>query len=138
CKQNQRRFMCESLKRSEIVRTRRRICALLRTAQRVTGTTLTLRFLPQPPSNDSSIPPRRVAIYLSAKIKGSVIRNRLKRRLREIYRRNKSWFSPGVDYLFQVRHEATRLDFHELKEEVEKLARSAQITTFNLGENSNA
>lgn len=120
--------MRESLKRTEIVRERRRIVALLYSSKKVTGSTLTLRFLPQPSSNDSSISPRRLVIHLSPKIKGSVIRNRLKRRLREIYRRNKSWFPPGFDYLLQVRHEATGLNFTQLKEEVEKLARSAQDT----------
>lgn len=132
--------MRESLKRAEIVRERRRIVALLCSSKKVTSPTLTLRFLPQPPSNDSSIPSRRVVIHLSTKIKGSVIRNRLKRRLREIYRRNKSWFSPGFDYLLQVRHEATGLSFIQLKEEVEKLARSARDTArvTNPGEERNA
>lgn len=117
--------MRESLKREEIVRGRRLIAAILRSDKRVNGVTLTLRFQHQPSNNQTTLPPRRIAIHLSSRIKGAVFRNRLKRWLREIYRRNKDWFAPGFDYLIQVKPDAVRLNFHQLKQELQNLAHAA-------------
>lgn len=123
--------MRESLKREEIVRGRRLIAAILRSDKRVTGGTLILRLRHQPPDNQATLPPRRVAIHLSARIKGAVVRNRLKRWLREIYRRNKDWFAPGFDYLIQVKPDAVRLNFHQLKQELQNLARATYTPSSN-------
>jgi ribonuclease P protein component len=69
----------------------------------------------------SPLPKRRIAFVLTRRIKGSILRNKLKRRLRDIYRKNKSSFNgefvvlayPGAECLSYVR----------LKEEFLGLAR---------------
>ncbi|MCL6466047.1 MAG: ribonuclease P protein component [candidate division WOR-3 bacterium] len=123
--------MRESLKREEIVRGHRLLMALVRSGKKVSGNALILSFHQQPEHNQESIPPCRVAIHLSKKIKGAVVRNRLKRRLREIFRRNKNWFSPGFDYLFQARPSAVHLTFDQLKHELQHLACATNFSSPN-------
>lgn len=59
----------------------------------------------------------RVAFIISRKIKGAVKRNKLKRRLREIYR--DSEVKKGMDMLIIAHKGAEELNFLELKENVE-------------------
>lgn len=132
--------MRESLNRAEIIRRRRDLRALIRSGVKIPGTGLTLRFLrqekaqlPIPPAHQSeqsrvnrpSLPDRRVAFLLNSDLRGAVVRNRLKRRLREIYRRNKNWFPPEYDYLIHIHRRAAQLDFAQLKREVHLLAAAA-------------
>ncbi|MEO0019785.1 MAG: ribonuclease P protein component [candidate division WOR-3 bacterium] len=110
--------MRESLKREEIIRRRRDIGAVMSTGKRVDSEPFTLRYK----EREASFPSRRVAFLLNGKIKGAVVRNRLKRRLREIFRRNKHWFPSGYDYIIQVRLGAEGLKFDGLKERLKTLA----------------
>jgi ribonuclease P protein component len=88
-----------------------------------TGTRfLSLRCAPNPDSPTdnpaaSDPPTRRVAFLLPRGVGNAVERNRLKRRLREIYRRNKDWFPNGCDCIIQPTVSAGRLSFAELLEE---------------------
>lgn len=61
----------------------------------------------------------RVAFIISRKIKGAVKRNKLKRRLREIYRNSE--VKKGIDRLIIAHKGAEELNFWELKENVEVL-----------------
>jgi len=65
-----------------------------------------------------TVPVRRVAFLLPRGVGNAVARNRLKRRLREIYRRNKEWFPAGCDCLIQPTVAAGKLSFAELLEQV--------------------
>ena len=65
-------------------------------------------------------PARRMAILLRKGLKDAVERNRLKRRLREIYRRHKDWFPIG-DCLILVTPQAASLEYGRLLERVEAL-----------------
>ncbi len=112
--------MRESLKRVEVLRRRREIDAVLRAGRRIPGRALALRYRTQPETTDQ-LPQRRIAFILSSRIKPAVVRNRLKRRLREIFRRNKAWFPPGFDYIIQAGTAAAAMDFSQLKDEVEQL-----------------
>ncbi len=83
---------------------------------------LSLRFAPNPDSptdnpDQSATPTRRVAFLLPRGVGNAVARNHLKRRLREIYRRNKHWFPAGCDCLVQPTVAAAKLSFAELLEE---------------------
>ena len=93
-----------------------------------TGTRfLSLRCAPNPDSPtdnpaSSGMPTRRVAFLLPRGVGNAVERNRLKRRLREIYRRNKDRFPAGHDCLIRPTAAAGRLSFAELLEETRQAA----------------
>jgi ribonuclease P protein component len=64
--------------------------------------------------NDGSAVPR-LGLVTSRKVGIAVRRNRVKRRLREIFRLNKHFFSPGIDIIFKARKEAAGLKYKELE-----------------------
>lgn len=116
--------MIESLGRVEILRQKRDVNRVMRTGRKLAGPALFLRFAPRDssPSDNSALPERRIAFLLSRRVGNSPERNRLKRRLREIYRRNKAWFPAGFDYLLNATPAAGKLTFAGLAAETERLA----------------
>lgn len=64
----------------------------------------------------------RLGITVSRKVGNSVVRHRVKRRIREIYRR---WSErsqlPSMDYLVHVKPEAARASFPDLRTELTRL-----------------
>lgn len=62
----------------------------------------------------------RIGITASRKIGGAVRRNRVKRILREIYRRNKASFPEGHDLILIAKNDMTDIAFHDLAEEIMK------------------
>ncbi|HTW90795.1 MAG TPA: ribonuclease P protein component [bacterium] len=113
--------MAESLTRAEILRRRRDVQRVRRLGAKSGTRYLSLRCAqnPDPPTDNPAAPEppsRRVAFHLPRGVGNAVARNRLKRRLREIYRRNKDWFQPGYDYIVQPTVAAGKLSFAELLE----------------------
>jgi len=70
------------------------------------------------------VPSVRIGITVSGKVGNAVTRNRLKRLIREFYRRNKELFLP-VDYNIIAKQGAARLDFSAISHE---LGRALQRT----------
>ncbi len=103
--------MSESLKRGEILRHHRDVRLVLNTGATLANGLFVLRYR----LNPGGPPARRIAFLLNSRIRGGVVRNRLKRRLRELYRRNKEWFPPGYDYIIQVKPGAESQKFEQLK-----------------------
>lgn len=64
----------------------------------------------------------RVGITVSAKLGNAVHRNRLRRRLREIYRLNESRFRPGYDIVVVARSQAMEAGYRQLEEAYLSLA----------------
>ena len=56
----------------------------------------------------------RVGITVSKKLGGAVVRNRVRRRLREVYRLNENRFLPGYDIVVVARSRAVDATFQEL------------------------
>ena len=57
----------------------------------------------------------RVGLTVSAKLDHAVVRNRLRRRLREVYRLHESSFRRGYDLVVVARSRAVDADYHQLE-----------------------
>ena len=57
----------------------------------------------------------RIGITVSAKIGGAVQRNRIRRRLKEIYRLNEEKLAPGHDIVIVARSRSRTVGYHELE-----------------------
>ncbi len=101
----------ESFPSKERIKKRKDFKELFKNGKKRKGKNLILFYLPG--EN------RRIGFILAHKIKGSVIRNKLKRRLREIYRKNKSNFKG--DYIILAYPGAERMDYQVLQKEILKL-----------------
>ena len=69
----------------------------------------------------------RVGITVSKKLGKANVRNRIRRRLREVYRLNEEKFLPGWDIVVVARSRAIGTDFRELTKSYLSLAKKAGI-----------
>ena len=69
----------------------------------------------------------RVGVTVSKKLGGAVVRNRVRRRLREVYRLNESRFAPGWDIVVVARSRCIKGDFAKITEAYLSLAQKAGI-----------
>ena len=69
----------------------------------------------------------RVGITVSKKLGHAVVRNRVRRRLREVYRLNEAAFAPGWDIVVVARSRCIRADFEKLTEAYLALAEKAGV-----------
>jgi ribonuclease P protein component len=60
----------------------------------------------------------RLGLTASRKVGGAVIRNRVKRFVREVFRLHKGFFPEGCDILVSARKSAGDLDFRKVREEL--------------------
>jgi|Deesub1362A_J573_1020465.scaffolds.fasta_scaffold00500_6 ribonuclease P protein component len=64
----------------------------------------------------------RFGFTVSRKLGGAVVRNRVRRRLKEICRRHQERFVPGYDYVVVARPMAAQVDYQGLENSLLKLA----------------
>ena len=69
----------------------------------------------------------RVGITVSKKLGGAVVRNRVRRRLREVYRLNEDRFQPGWDIVAVARSRCVHADFQKLTAAYLSLAEKAGL-----------
>lgn len=69
----------------------------------------------------------RVGVTVSKKLGGAVVRNRVRRRLREAYRLNETKFAPGWDIVVVARSRCVTAPFRELIRAYLSLAEKAGI-----------
>ena len=69
----------------------------------------------------------RVGVTVSKKLGGAVIRNRVRRRLREVYRLNEALFTPGWDIVVVARSRCISAEFSTLTAAYLSLAEKAGI-----------
>ncbi len=69
----------------------------------------------------------RIGITVSTKVGKAVVRNRVRRRIREAYRKNEAAFKPGFDIIFVSRVRASSVSFNEIEKNILLLSRSLGI-----------
>ena len=69
----------------------------------------------------------RVGVTVGKKLGGAVVRNRVRRRLREVYRLNEDKCAPGWDVVVVARSRCIRADFSKLTQAYLSLAEKAGI-----------
>lgn len=69
----------------------------------------------------------RVGVTVSVKLGCAVRRNRIRRRLREIYRLNEEQFLPGFDLVVVARGRAAHAQYRELEREYLALAKRLRL-----------
>ena len=69
----------------------------------------------------------RIGITVSTKVGKAYVRNRVRRRIREAYRKNEGLFLPGYDMIFVSRVKAASVSFYEIEKSVLSLSRSLGI-----------
>ena len=69
----------------------------------------------------------RVGVTVGKKLGHAVVRNRVRRRLREVYRLNEERFSPGWDIVVVARSRCIKADFQKLTNAYLSLAEKAGI-----------
>ncbi len=69
----------------------------------------------------------RIGITVSTKLGHAVVRNRTRRRLREVYRLNESLFQPGWDIVVVARSRAVDAEFDRLTRSYLNLAKKAGV-----------
>src|SRR5262245_60227825 len=73
---------------------------------------------PPPPSDGGAPPgarrPTRFGVTVSKKVGVAVVRNRVKRLARELFRRHKPWFPEGRDLVFVARRSAADASYEAL------------------------
>ena len=69
----------------------------------------------------------RIGITTGKKLGHAVVRNRARRRLREVYRLNEHLFKPGYDIVVVARTKAIHAEFSKLQDGYLDLARRAGI-----------
>lgn len=69
----------------------------------------------------------RVGVTVGKKLGGAVVRNRVRRRLREVYRLNEAAFAPGWDIVVVARSRCIKADFSKLTQAYLSLAEKAGI-----------
>ena len=66
----------------------------------------------------------RIGITVSTKVGKAVVRNRVRRRIREAYRKNEELFITGIDLVVVARHRASESSFSEIEKNLLRLAES--------------
>lgn len=106
-----------SFSREERVRKRRRILEIYEGADKIQGSCLVLYLA------ENGLPHHRLGVTVSRKIGTAVIRSRVKRRLRELFRTNKNTILPFCDLVINAKRRAAVASYQELEKDFLRAAR---------------
>jgi ribonuclease P protein component len=105
----------EKLPRARVIRRRTTFTATRERGCRTNDRCLTLSVLPRDATTASGAEPAEVAFLTPKRIGGAVVRNRLRRRMREIYRRAAGVTGSDAYLVWIARPTAATLTFDELR-----------------------
>jgi ribonuclease P protein component len=113
----------ETFSRDDRLRKRREFEECYASGVRVSGRHLQLFLLPPAGAGPPTTPARpRLGISVPRRVGGAVVRNRVRRRLREIFRRSRELFGQrGGNVVVNARPSASEATFVELAEEYRSL-----------------
>jgi ribonuclease P protein component len=100
------------------VRKRGAFVEIQRDGRKLSGTAVLMFVHPQRKPNRA-----RLGVTVSRRVGCAVMRNTVKRRLREVFRLHPDWFSQGRDYVFVARPAAALATYAQLEGEVERLSK---------------
>jgi ribonuclease P protein component len=112
-----------SLSRRERIKRKKELEGVFSSGKVYRGDFLSLRITGTRESDEKA----KFAFLLAGKIKGAVNRNRTKRLMREVVRRNKQLFSPGDKVAILASPEARNKGFREFQSEFSNLIEKAGI-----------
>ncbi|MDD8020230.1 MAG: ribonuclease P protein component [Acidobacteriota bacterium] len=103
--------MNERLRPVERIRSKKDFINIYRKGRRLKGRFFHLVFQP------NELNYSRLGVVVSKKVGQAAVRNRIKRRFRELFRRNQSLLSGHYDLVFIARPEIRQLDWDRMSEE---------------------
>lgn len=116
----------ERLDRSERLRRSRDFQRVARRGTRVASRDFVLLVAPQQTGLGPGAPGRRLGVTASRKVGHAVTRNRVKRGIREWFRRHRSDLQEGVDVVVIARRGAADLPGIEINDDLRRLARRSK------------
>lgn len=105
-----------SFRKHERIRHRREFIRVYEQGNAIRSTSFVLHLLPHQPQHYC-----RLGITASRKVGNAVTRNRCKRLVRELFRRNKEKFPPGTDIVVVVTREMVGKTYADLEAELLEL-----------------
>lgn len=79
--------------------------------------------LPRRPES-TACPPSRIGITVTKKVGNAVERNRVKRRVREVFRRNRDLFPDGVEIVFIAKRGSPEVPYEVILGEIRRVRRA--------------
>ena len=115
----------ERLRRVQRLRSPRDFQRVRAQGRRVSGALLLLGYATRGESDNSGL--TRIGFSVSRRVGGAVVRNRVKRRLREVMRRKLARIAPGYDLVITARPGAADARMETLEQEVAGLLARARL-----------
>jgi ribonuclease P protein component len=110
-------MMAETLPRQERLRKRAEFTAVQGRGKKLHTERFLVFILPR----REPLAPSRIGVTVSRKVGGAVVRNRVKRLLREAFRRRKTLFPKGLDIVFIAKQTAQKSELADVVRELERL-----------------
>jgi len=70
---------------------------------------------------------RKMGLSVSRKVGGAIVRNRVKRYIREVYRTHRAQLRDDVQLVIVARHVSARLEYHECEASIRDLFRKGDM-----------
>ena len=75
----------------------------------------------------SDVLPTRLGITVTRKVGNAVVRNRIKRLVREVFRQHRARLPPGLDIVWVAKQQAAGASFAEVLDDFEALLRRSEL-----------